>query len=199
MWLVLLSRFQSHLNIIAKFLLWIEPILRPPRGLLLITLCQATLQIPCEFKVPFQRKQRLMEDILKWSQTSVRSSWCAEERNNHLAGKLECHLHIADGLCDVLEKFASLWSNLNPMPCWIKLLAPELLYQKGKERGVPLPEIPLYIEFSMRRAVNEDGQFGCGQTFKNQFPPIRAKTHIAHGRINMLPQNQVEGFMKIYL
>ena len=138
MWLVLLSRFQSHLNIIAKFLLWIEPILRPPRGLLLITLCQATLQIPCEFKVPFQRKQRLMEDILKWSQTSVGSSWRAEERNNHLAGKSECHLHIADGLCDVLEKFASLWSNLNPMPCWIKLLAPELLYQKGKEMGGPL-------------------------------------------------------------
>jgi hypothetical protein len=40
------------------------------------------------------------------------------------------------------------------------------------------------------RAVDQDGYFRDEKAFENQFSPKR---------INMLPQNQVEGFMKIHL
>jgi len=61
-----------------------------------------------------------------------------DERENHLAGKLESHRHIANELCNVLKQSVSLWNNLKPMPYWIKLSIPELRCQIGKEREGPL-------------------------------------------------------------
>jgi len=58
-----LSRFQSHLKSKAKFLLWRDPIPRPSEDLLLITLCQATLQMPWEFEVPLHRKEQMIEEM----------------------------------------------------------------------------------------------------------------------------------------
>jgi len=58
-----LSRFHSHLKSKAKFLLWRDHNLRPLEDLLLITLCQATLKMPWEFEVRFQRKERIIEKM----------------------------------------------------------------------------------------------------------------------------------------
>ena len=76
---------------------------------------------------------------------------------------------------------------------------PKQLYQIRKVRRVPFPETPLQTEFSLEETVYQDGHFRGGQAIKNQFLLMRAKTRITFRNMNMLPHNQVEGFIKIYL